>query len=171
MTTRDYVVQTHPCAEVLAKANLEARGFEVYLPTVIEEIRTGRLREKRTTVMAPLFPRYLFVKLDLAIAAWRAIALVRGVQRVIGYDAEHPTALPEGALAELRDRYAAGEFVRRVATYAVSAGDSVTVTEGVLRGHSGVCTVSRGERVKVLFSRLSGAVEVDLPAKMVAVAG
>lgn len=167
--TRDYVVQTLPCSEAIAKANLEAKGFQVYLPTVVEEIRTGRMREKRTTVLAPLFPRYLFVKMALLDGSWRKIASVRGVQRVLGYDSEHPTALPVGALDELQERYAAGEFVRRSATHTVNAGDAVTITEGAFRGHAGVCTVSRGERVKVLLSRLGGAFEMDMPAKLVAV--
>lgn len=167
--SRDYVVQTLPCFEAVAKANLEAKGFEVYLPTVVEEIRTGRLREKRTTVLAPLFPRYLFVRMDLHDRAWRVIASVRGVQRMLGSDGEHPTPLPVRALGDLRERFAAGEFVRRAAVSAVNAGDGVTITEGVFQGHSGICTVSRGERIKVLLSLLSGAVEVDLPAKLVAV--
>lgn len=169
MTTHDYVVQTLPCFEAVAKANLEARGFGVYLPTVIEEIRTGRMREKRATVMAPLFPRYLFVRLDLGDSAWRQIASVRGVQRILGNDPERPSPMPDGALGELQARYAAGEFVKRERSFTVSAGDVIMVNEGVFQGHSGVCTASRGERVKVLLSLLSGAVEVDLPAKLVAV--
>lgn len=167
---RDYVVQTHPCAEVIAKANLEAKGFRAFLPTVIEEIRTGPRRERRSTVMAPLFPRYMFLALDLADDAWKIVSGVRGVQRILGVDGNRPTPLPEGALSELQARYAAGEFVRRVATYAVSAGDRVTVGQGVFAGHSGVCTVSRGERVKVLLSLLGGAVEVSMTPEMVAVA-
>lgn len=168
---RDYVVQTLPCSEVLARGNLEAKGFEVYLPTVVEEIRTGRMREKRSTIIQPLFPGYLFVRLDVALQRWREVASARGVKRVLGRDSEHPTALRDGTLAELKARFEAGEFVRRVATYRISAGDSVTVSSGVFEGHTGVCTMSRGERIKVLLSLLSGAVEVDMPAELVALAG
>lgn len=167
--TRDYVIQTHPCHEALAKANLESRGFEVYLPTVIEEIRYGRMHEKRTTVMTPLFPGYLFVRLDLACEPWRAVGAVRGVKRMLGRDGEHPTPLPRGALDDLKARFLAGEFVRRVDTHEVSAGDRVTVTQGVFQGHTGVCTTSRGERIKVLLNLLSGAISVDLTAMSVAV--
>lgn len=168
--TRDYVVQTHPCSEALAKANLEARGFEVFFATVVEEIRFGRAREKRLTVMAPLFPGYLFVKLDLAQDAWRGVSSARGVKRMLGRDSEHPTPLPRGAVDDLQARFLAGEFVQRARTFAVTAGDLVRVTEGVFEGHKGVCTVSRGERVKVLLSLLSGSIAVDLPSVSVAVA-
>lgn len=169
MTARDYVVQTHPCCEAIASANLESRGFEVYLPTVIEEIRTGRLRQKRTTVTAPLFPRYLFVRFDVGIIGWRKITSTKGVQRIMGRDSEHPTPLPLLALDDLRARFDAGEFVKRIATYSISAGDQIRVTQGAFAGHSGVCTISRGDRIRVLLSKLSGAIKVDLPASQVAV--
>lgn len=166
---RDYVVQTHPCSEAIARANLESLGFQAYLPTVIEELRTGRLKHKRETAMVPLFPRYIFVRFDISNGTWRKIASAKGVQRLLGSDSEHPTPLPQGALLDLRARYAAGEFVRRVETYRISAGDNVTVTHGAFQGHSGICKVSRGDRIRVLLTRLWGAVEVELPSKMVAV--
>lgn len=167
---RDYVVQTHPCSEALAKANLEAHGFEVYLPTVIDEIRHGRMREKRLEVEAPLFPGYLFVRFDIGTDPWRVVSAAKGVKRLMGADSEHPTPLGINTLDELRARFLAGEFVRRSNTYIVSAGDRVTVRQGAFQGHAGVCKVSRGERVKVLLSILSGSVLVDLAAENVAVA-
>lgn len=164
---RDYVVQTHPCSEVIAKSNLEAHGFEVYLPTVIYEGRTGRLRERRYTVEEPLFPGYLFVRLDLAMDAWRKVCAAKGVRRILGHDGEHPTPLPPTALNDLRARFDAGEFVRRPTTLRVIAGDTVTIKTGAFQGHQGRCTMARGERVRVLLSLLSGAIEAIMPAESV----
>lgn len=165
--TRDYVIQTQPCFEAIAKGNLEAKGFEVYLPTVIEEIRHGRGQMKRSSVMVPLFPGYVFVRMDLAESGWRRIASVRGVKRLLGRDSEHPTALPENALHELRERFLAGEFVRLVQVHTINAGDSVNVIHGAFEGHRGVCLMSRGERVRVLLDLLGGAVPVNMTAAMV----
>jgi transcriptional antiterminator RfaH len=168
MVENDFVVQTHPCSEALAKGNLEAKGFVVYLPTVIEEIRSGRRREQRTTVMAPLFPGYLFVRLSLGDRDWSEIGSAGGVKRMLPNN-EHPKPIPDGALDDLRARFDAGEFVRKVSNYRINAGDAVTVTEGAFQGHTGVCTVSRGERIKVMLARLWGALEVEMPVAMVVV--
>ena len=58
-----YVVHTHPRAEAKALLNLDRQGFSCYLPRYLKRRRHARRLE---TVAAPLFPRYLFVALDLA---------------------------------------------------------------------------------------------------------
>ena len=57
---RWYVVHTQPQGESRAKANLERQGYEVYLPRCRKWRRHARRAE---IVAAPLFPRYLFVRL------------------------------------------------------------------------------------------------------------
>ena len=164
---RDYVVQTHPCSEVIAKVSLEARGFEIFLPTVCEEIRTGRMRERRTSTIAPLFPGYLFVRMDLNMFELSQVKSAKGVKCILGVDSSRPTPLPLGAVADLQARYQAGEFAKRVSTYRVSAGDRLTVTSGAFQGFSGVCRESRSDRIKALLSTLWGAIAVDLPSNFV----
>ena len=69
--TRDwYVVHTQPHAEDKAIFNLRRQGFETYLP---KYLRTRRHARRTEQVARPLFPRYLFVALDLAVQPWRAI--------------------------------------------------------------------------------------------------
>lgn len=160
---RDYVVQTRPCHEMIAKVSLEAKGFVVFLPTVREEIRTGRRREHRTSTIAPLFPGYLFVSIDLADRNWRVISGAKGVRGILGENVEHPTALPIGAMADLVTRYEAGEFVKGTPTYRISAGDRLRLTDGPFAGHVGICVVSRAERIQVLLSSLWGAIKVNVP--------
>lgn len=160
---RDYVVQTKPCHEVIAKVSLEAKGFVTFLPTVREEIRTGRLREKRTSTIAPLFPGYLFVSIDLADQTWRPITGAKGVRGILGRDVEHPTALPIGVLGELITRYEAGEFNRGATVMRISAGDIVNISSGPFAGHSGICITSRAERIQVLLSSLWGAIKINVP--------
>ena len=163
---RHYVAQTHPCAETLAKANLEAQGFETFLPVVVEEARRGVLGRKRVTALAPLFPGYMFIALDLS-SHWRAACSTKGVRRLLGRDSEHPTPLPIGAIPDLVARYDAGEFVQRVTTFRVNAGDDVTIAKGAFEGCRGVCVVSRGERIQVLLSLLGGAVKMDMTTDFV----
>jgi len=60
---RWYVAQTQPQAEFRAVANLERQGFETYLPRYLKRRRHARRIE---TIKAPLFPRYVFVRVDIA---------------------------------------------------------------------------------------------------------
>jgi len=73
MNTRDphwYAVHTHPREEFKALSHLRRQGYDVYLPRHAKVIRHARKSEK---VARPFFPRYLFVKLNLAVDSWRAI--------------------------------------------------------------------------------------------------
>ena len=60
---RWYVVHTQPNGEGRANLNLRRQGFATYLPRYARRRRHARRQE---TVQRPLFPRYLFVGLDLA---------------------------------------------------------------------------------------------------------
>ena len=56
-----YLVHTKPRQEDVALAKLERQGYECYLPRMrIERIR----RRKAEDATEPMFPRYLFVRLD-----------------------------------------------------------------------------------------------------------
>jgi transcriptional antiterminator RfaH len=57
-----YVVQTQINAEAKAARNLLRQGFAIYLPRYLKRRSHARKIEK---VPAPLFPRYLFVQIDL----------------------------------------------------------------------------------------------------------
>ena len=59
---RWYVVQSQPNAELKAVAHLNRQGFATYLPRYLKRRRHARRVE---IIAAPLFPRYLFVSIDL----------------------------------------------------------------------------------------------------------
>lgn len=165
MPKQHYVVQTKPCCEAMAHDSIQAMGFDAYLPTVRVEVRT---RQKRFTVLEPLFPSYLFVSLDLGAEPWRKVASAKGVQRILGADGEHPTAVPDGALEQLKARFAAGEFIRGVQAPRVDVDDEVVIESGPFEGQIGKCIESRGERVKILLNLLGGEARVNLSSEIVA---
>src|ERR1700722_12116448 len=75
-----YVVQTQVNAEAKAARNLMRQGFEIYLPRYLKRRSHARKIEK---VAAPLFPRYLFVRIDMATQRWRSIQSTFGVSRLV----------------------------------------------------------------------------------------
>lgn len=67
---RWYVVQTQINAEAKAAEHLALQGFSLYLPRYLKRRSHAR---KVDTVARPLFPRYLFVAMDVAVQRWRSI--------------------------------------------------------------------------------------------------
>jgi transcription antitermination factor NusG len=77
---RWYAVHTLPFAEGRAGAQLENQSFHTFLPKRLKTVRHAR---KLNTVIAPFFPRYLFVALDLKRDRWRSVNGTFGVSSLI----------------------------------------------------------------------------------------
>src|SRR5262245_50327038 len=95
-----YVVHTHSHKEAQAELHLRRQGFTIYLPRYLRSRRHAR---KSEVVERPLFPRYLFVTLDLARDRWRSIQSTLGVSQLV-LAGEAPLAVPMGIVEEIRDR-------------------------------------------------------------------
>src|SRR5687767_7204804 len=100
MTQRWYVAQTHAHAEKKAAVHLQRQGFEIYLPRYRKRRRHARRVE---TVTAPLFPRYLFVAVDIGAQRWRSIQSTFGVLRLV-CNGDEPAAVADLVVNALRGR-------------------------------------------------------------------
>ena len=103
-----YVVQTQANAENKALAHLTRQGFATYLPRYLKRRRHAR---RVDVVAAPLFPRYLFVEIDMAVQRWRSIYSTVGVSRLV-CNGEFPTSVPERVVDLLKKREDASGFIR-----------------------------------------------------------
>lgn len=92
-----YVVSTLPNQEARAEANLRRQGYASWMPRFCRSRRHAR---RIDTVLAPLFPGYLFVQLDLDRQAWSAINGTYGVRRIICRN-DRPARLPDDFIAAL----------------------------------------------------------------------
>jgi transcriptional antiterminator RfaH len=100
-TTRSHwyaaALQLH--ADAMARAHLERQGFSVFAPVLIRTVRHAR---QFVTRRVPLFPGYLFVRLELGRDRWRAVNGTRGVRALLtagDVPARVPLAVIEGLLA------------------------------------------------------------------------
>jgi transcription elongation factor/antiterminator RfaH len=94
---RWYAVYTLPFAEVRAEAQLRNQAFLTFLPRRPRTIRHAR---KLTTIIAPFFPRYLFVALDLNRDRWRSVNGTFGVSSLI-MAGELPCPAPHGVVESM----------------------------------------------------------------------
>src|SRR5690242_5151401 len=97
-----------------ARRNLCVRKWRVFLPECLEHVQCGRAVQVRR---GPLFPGYLFVCFDPAVAAWRDInrtpGVISGGAVLTGCD-ETPLAVPEGFVEALEWDMAEGGGVIRL---------------------------------------------------------
>ena len=77
---RWFAARVLPHREVNAQLNLSRQGFRSYAPRVRRTIRHAR---KLRNVLAPLFPGYIFLILNLSTDRWRSVNGTIGVASLI----------------------------------------------------------------------------------------
>jgi transcriptional antiterminator RfaH len=157
--SRWYVVQTHPHAENKASAHLQRQGFEVYLPRYLKKRRHAR---RVDTIAVALFPRYLFVAVDMTTQRWLSIQSTIGVTQLVR-DGERPAPVPHGIIDKLRTQEDAAGFVRLERARRFVPGDQVRVLDGAFCDSLGLYEGIGGqERVAILLDLLGRKVRVVL---------
>jgi len=151
-----YVVRTEPNAERLAENELIRDGFETFLPR-ITNARTGLPAKEQ-----PLFPGYLFLRVDPSAEVW---PVFRPGQRILGwlnFGGEVPS-LPDPAVAELKQRvdvinHEGGLRPR------FKPGQIVQVVSQSLQGLAQVIEDARSpkSRVKVLLEFMGRSIAADV---------
>ena len=162
-----YVIQTHVNAESKAACNLERQGFDVYLPRYLKRRSHARKIEQ---VPVPLFPRYMFVWIDVATQRWRSVQSTFGVASLIlnGVD---PAPLAREVINCLKAREDRRGYVQLDQRPKIALGAKVRVLAGVFAENLGLFDgMADRDRVAVLLDLLGRKVRVTLDADMVAVA-
>ena len=163
---RWYLIHTKPAAEGVAQVNLERQGYETYLPRLLQW-RLWPRREGRRIV--PLFPRYLFLRLNEGHQPLNPVRSTLGVAGVVRFGSCY-TVVPDRVIRELQSRadpVSGLHTLRRAAPLA--AGTPVAVRSGPFSGLSGVFERPAGaERVVVLLRLLGQDASVCVPLEAVA---
>src|SRR5271166_1469580 len=89
---RWFVARVLPHREASAQFNLHRQGYRSFAPGLRRTIRHARTMRN---VIAPLFPGYIFVILDLSADRWRCVNSTIGVASLI-MGVEQPTPVPPG---------------------------------------------------------------------------
>lgn len=162
-----YVVHTHPNGEARAEHNLRRQGFRTYLPRYLRRTRHAR---KTQLVPRPLFPRYVFVSLDLECDRWRSIQSTFGVKHVVTVG-DVPAPVPCGVVEEIRARETDKGCVEVGLPAGLRPGSRVQLIEGLFAESKGVLErVADDRRVSILLELLGREVRVFVPASSVGAA-
>jgi transcriptional antiterminator RfaH len=142
---------------MFARSQLYSRGVQVFLP----QLQLPQYLQQRRHIV-PLFPGYLFVRLDLATGFY-VVAWAPGVKGFVG-SGEAPGAVNEEVVQFLVDRATPDGIV--AARPALQRGDEVEISHGPFAGLAAIVQRppdARG-RVRVLMQLLNRrSVRVQVP--------
>ena len=159
-----YVIQSKPQQTDRVAVQLkELLGIEVYNPKI--EVRVVRGTRKLTQIK-PLFPNYLFARLDLP-EQWKTITFTRGVARVLG-GWEAPRPVDDAVVAAIRTQERRKD--RLISYYRFKPRESVVVRSGPFKDIHGIFDryVDEGGRVRILLSLVGYSAAVELESEQVA---
>jgi transcriptional antiterminator RfaH len=154
-----YLVQLKPGGLGRAKLNLARQGFETFMPLRAQTLRKrGQLR----TEERPLFPGYLFVRLDPTRAPWRAINNTYGVARLVCLGGNTPNRVPSGLVEEMINVARDGEWVPDPDMLKV--GEDISLITGPFAGAiARIAAAPEGDRVLVLMEMMGQEVRAAVP--------
>ena len=155
---RWYAVQCQPNREAVAAAHIINQNFEVFLP---RSQRIRRHARKIDVVLAPLFPGYLFVRLDITRDRWRCVNSTHGVSQLVILGGG-PAAVPTPIIEELQARCDNRGVLDMDAD--LKPGQSVRILAGALRDLVGELNRQDANgRVHVLLTILGKPMSFALP--------
>ena len=156
-----FVVYSKPQKEDFAQVHLKQKGVEVFFP----RLSLPRSSQKRKLVI-PLFPSYLFVRIDLW-TQYYAVLWAPGVKNFVSFN-DTPAPL-EGGVAEYLLQGANADGIIE-AHCNLKVGQEVQIRGGSFDGLVGLLqnTPDARGRVKVLMRLLNREIKVEVPVHSVA---
>lgn len=137
-----YLLYCKPKQEFRAQSNLKNQGIVSCFPTIIK-----RKTDSAKPVVQPLFPRYLFVKLNPHSSHFSAVKHTRGVADFIRYGTDLQI-VPEELVMQLMNKDEAPvecDF---------QEGDLVQLTDGCYRDVQAIYQQPDGEMRSILLIKL-----------------
>jgi transcription elongation factor/antiterminator RfaH len=153
-----YVIYTKPCAEDMARENLERKNIDVFLPKIRESRHSSKGQEVK---IKPLFPNYLFAHMAYP-DDYYAVIWAKGVRRIVG-DGTEPIPLDNSVVDFFKKQTEEKGFIQPSSR--LKTGDTVRVRNGALEGIIGIVDGSIDEkgRIKVLMDFLKESARIEIP--------
>ena len=162
---RWFLVHTQSGSELKAQHHLCAQGFRTYLPQYLKTVRHAR---QLKTVRASMFPRYLFIVLDLGRDRWLSVRSTVGVSSLVSCNGR-PLPVPAGVVESLIAR-SDGDLTRT--DTGLVQGQSVRILSGPFADLIGTLErLDSSGRVRVLLEMMGTEVPIAIHRSALSAAG
>ena len=94
-----FALHVKPRHEFLVQAELAKNGMEAYLPSVT---RLSQWKDRKKKIDCPLFPGYLFARVQPVPERFLGLVKTRGVMRILASVPGQPTPVPEAQISALK---------------------------------------------------------------------
>lgn len=151
---------THQHKETVAIANLERQGFRAYCPMVRRKVRHARRLQE---VLRPLFPGYVFVRIEPEHDQWRPILSTIGVRTLVHFG-DRLGVVPESFVEGLRAREEDGAVPMPRYRESYASGEKLRFRDGPFEGLiATVLECEENDRLLVLIDLLRQSVRARVP--------
>ena len=149
-----HLIMTKPREDERAAQHLLNQDYEFFRPLLKQfRIKKG----KQIAVTEPLFPRYLFIRLDDALSDWSKIRSTRGVAQLVRFT-ELPAVVPDDLILEIKNQCVDDDTIDITLErpYVLEKGDEIEISEGSFKGIRAIIKQQIGEDRVLLLLKLLG---------------
>ena len=161
-----HLLMTKPREDERAESHLLNQDYELFRPMIRQfKIQGG----KQVAVTEPLFPRYLFIRLDDVIGNWSKIRSTRGVAKMVRFT-DMPAKVPDSLIEELRSQCIEDNIIdtTKYRPFVFEKGDEIEITDGSFRGLKAIIKAQVAEdRVLLLLNLLGKEQELEISLNQV----
>ncbi len=148
-----FVVFTKPKQEKLAAEHLQRQGYYCFLPFAKNP---NKIRVRRViTVIEPLFPRYLFIKVDVQRQSIAPVRSTQGVSSIVMFG-NRLANIPEHIIECIQNQISPETGCVELTPQALNAGDKVKILDGPLAGLEAVFKQSNAQNRALILMSLLG---------------
>ena len=141
-------------SEFNAERGLIEQGFEVYLPKTVEH----KLHNKPKT--KPLFPEYMFIKLEIGKHDFNKVKFTKGVRCFTPQPT--PLVVPDYVIVMLKTMEIKG--IHELAENKYKQGDEIIATNGPFSMYKAIISKIKGDRIWVIFDNMTKRNAIEMNA-------
>lgn len=154
-----YLIMTKHHKDACAEEQLSRQQYTVYRPLIKKE---KKVKNKVIKIKESLFPRYLFIQLDMGVDDFSRVRSTKGVLNIVRFGNSF-TEVPDEIIRLLRK----GEIINKKSSKDLrcfKSGDKIIIKEGPFLGLEALFDRYKqgGDRVIVLFNMLNKMTSLDL---------
>ena len=160
-TSKWFLVYTKAKEEQRAKTNLENQGFQTFLPM----IAFVKMNRSKSTTVEPMFPRYLFIKLNLEKDNWTLIKSTRGVSHIVVFG-QRFAEIPDRVVAHLKSGADKNDiFKQAIKRQEFEKGDTLIIAQGIFKDKEATFLSKKSkERVRILLRFVNHLITTEIAA-------